>query len=383
MGIKMNKKNLIFNQISGKSILGSLIASVIFVIIKGIFQVPVLNKSVPLWILIVTLILFLGAILPAIIDIKTKPKLVFYISSQFPNNQFQASLIQNVTHQFEFQKIHVVAMFPSKNLDAASQQRWFDSVLEHKRHFIGGLVIPAYLGNHKDELKKFVESFDKPVLFIDAPPPFEEGEFPKNSAFVGYDNFEGGKLAAEAMCHELNKLNDSNFRVLIIASNVVSERQKGFKKHLDEIMNQQLSEVKCMVECIDDGQFRREDGARIFENALRLKNSDCSSYQGIFCTNDEMALGVMSKINDIPHFPKEEVVIIGYDAIPDTEVIELIKYRETPIKNSVKQEPDKLASRGVEKLLKMIKGEKVKKCEKISPTLYLKIPRKPGRCEEA
>jgi DNA-binding LacI/PurR family transcriptional regulator len=138
-----------------------------------------------------------------------------------------------------------------------------------------------------------------------------------------------------------------------------------------------------MVECIDDGQFRREDGAQIYGNALRLKNFDYSSYQGIFCTNDEMALGVMSKINDIPDFPKEKVVIIGYDAIPDTEIIELIKNSETPIKNSVKQEPDKLASRGVEKLLKMIKREKVKKCEKISPTLYLKIPRKPGRCEEA
>ncbi|MDQ1352903.1 MAG: hypothetical protein QG657_3209, partial [Acidobacteriota bacterium] len=278
--------------------------------------------------------------------------------------------IQNVIHQFEFQKIHVVAMFPSKNLDAASQKRWFDSILEHKKHFIGGLVIPAYMGNHKNELKKFVNSFNKPILFIDAPPPFEEDEFPGNSAFIGYDNFEGGKLAAKAMCHELSKLNGSNFNVLIIASNVVSERQIGFKKHLNEIMEHQLSEV----ECIEDGHFRRTDGVQIYEKALLSKKSDDSPYQGIFCTNDEMALGVMSKINDIPHFPKEKVVIIGYDAIADTEVIELIKNSETPLKNSVKQDPDELASRSVDKLLKMIEGENVKKSEKINPILYLKMP---------
>jgi len=372
----MKKKDLFFNHVLG--ILGSLIASVLFVISKGIFQIPILNKSIPLWALIVALILFLGAFLPAIFYIKTKPKLVFYISSQFPSNPFQASLIQNVIHQFEFQKIHVVAMFPSKNLDATSQKRWFDSILEHKKHFIGGLVIPAYMGNHKNELRKFVNSFNKPVLFIDAPPPFEEDEFPGNSAFIGYDNFEGGKLAAKAMCYELNKLNGSDFKVLIIASNVVSERQIGFKQHLNEIMKHKLSGVDCR----EDGQFTRTDGVKIYENVLRSQESGDLPYKGIFCTNDEMALGVVSKINDIPQSSKEEVVIIGYDAVADTEVIELIKNSETSLKNSVKQDPDDLASRSVEKLLKMIKGENVKKSEKLNPILYLKIPEKSKQSQE-
>lgn len=264
-------------------------------------------------------------------------------------------------------------MFPERDIDAASQKRWFDSVLEHKKHFIGGLIIPAYLGNHKNELKEFITIFNKPVLFIDAPPPFEENEFPGNSAFIGYDNIEGGKLAAKAMCYELNKLNCSNFKVLIIASNVVSDRQIAFKNHLKEISGDKVK----VIECIETGQFRREDGKEIYGNVLRDKNSDELSYQGIFCTNDEMALGVISKIADIPHFSKEEIVIIGYDAVANTEIMELIKKSKTPLKNSVKQDPILLASRSVEKLRKMIKGQNVERSEKINPILYLKIPEKP------
>lgn len=368
----MNRKNPISNHVWG--ILGSFIACVLFFILTRIFEIPFLNKYIPLWILIVTLILFFGTIPTTIYYIKTRPKLVFFISSQFPDNQFQASLIQNIIHQFEYHKIQIVVMFPSKNLDVFSQLRWFDIILKYKKSYIGGLVIPTNAENYNIELNKFINNFKKPVLFIDAPPPFQEKEFPDNSAFVGYNNFEGGKLAAKAMCYELNKLNNSNFKVLIIASKVVSERQKGFEEHMNEIMQKQLSDI----ECIDDGRFRREDGAQIYRKVLSLNNSDYLSYQGIFCTNDEMALGVLSVINDIPGFKKEKVVIIGYDAI--TEVIELIKSEETPLKNSVKQDPDKLASRSVEKLLKMIKGEYVIKCDFISPTLHLRVPKDKNVC---
>lgn len=370
----MNRKNLFFI-----SILASFVGSVLVIIIQLIFKIPFLNKSIPLWILIAALILYLWTIPSIIYTIKTKPKLVFYISSQFPDNQFQASLIQHVIHQLEFHNIHLVTMFPAKNLDAISQKRWFGSILKHKRFFLGGLVVPAYLENHKNDLKKFINSFEKPVLFIDAPPPFQEEEFPNNSAFIGYDNSEGGKLAAKAMCYELSKFRNSNFKILIIASKVVSERQNGFMEHLSEIMRGRISGM----ECIDDGHFRREDGFEIFKKVLNLNNSDYTSYQGIFCTNDEMALGVMSLINDITHFPKEKVVIIGYDA--NTEAIELIKSNETPLKNTVRQDPEQLASKSVEKLLKMIKRVNIIKCEYIDPTLHLKIPegRKRGRCESA
>lgn len=359
----------IFNQISNQiwSIISSIIASALFLIITRIFKIPFFNKSVPLWILIIILILFIGNIITSIYNYKKKPKLVFYVSSQFPDNQFQASLIQNIIHQFEYHKIHLVVMFPSKNLDAISQQRLFDNILEYKKYFIGGLIVPADLENHKIELKKFIDDFKKPILFIDAPPPFKDVEFPNNSAFIGYNSFEGGKLAAKAMSYELNKFDMPNFNVLIIASKVVSQRQFGFEEHLKEIMKSKLGEL----ECFDDGQFRREDGSKIYKKVLSLKDSDYLFYQGIFCTNDEMALGVLSTINDIPEFPKEKIIIIGYDSI--TEATELIKCKDSPIKNSVNQEPDKLASRSVEKLLKMIKDENVVKCEYINPVLYHKI----------
>ena len=65
-------------------------------------------------------------------------------------------------------------------------------------------------------------------------------------------------------------------------------------------------------------------------------------------------------------------MIIGYDA--NTEAIELIKSNETPLKNTVRQDPEKLASKSVEKLLKMIKRGNIIKCEYINPTLHIKIP---------
>ena len=258
-------------------------------------------------------------------------------------------------------------MFPSNNLDVISQKRLFNKILEDKNYFIGGLVVPTDFADHGLELKKFIDDFKKPILFIDAPPPFKEIEYPENSAFIGYNNLEGGKLAAKAMHYELNKFDMSKYNVLIIASKVVSQRQFGFAEHLKEIMKSKLGEV----ECLEDGHFRREDGSKIYKKVLSFKNSDYLYYQGIFCTNDEMALGVLSTINDIHGFPKEKITIIGYDSI--TEATELIKSKDSPIKNSVNQEPDKLASRSVEKLLKMIKGGHVLTCEYIDPVLYHKI----------
>lgn len=349
-------------------IMSSLIASALFVLFVRIFEMPFLNQSIPLWILIVFVILFVGTLTASIYDYKTKPKLLFYIPSQFPDNQFQASLIQKIIQELEFHKIQLVVMFPSENLDGISQQRLFENVLKYKKYFIGGFIVPAYLDGHERELIKFVDDFKKPILFIDAPPPFREGEFPDNSAFIGYNNFDGGKSAATAMCYELNKLNARKFNVLIIASKVVSQRQSGFEEHLTDIMKSKLGKI----ECIDDGHFRREDGSHIFNKVLNLNNSNYLFYQGIFCTNDEMALGVLDVINDIPNFPKDDVVIIGYDAI--TEITELIKHKATPIKNSVYQNPYVLASESVATLVRMLKGSNVTNRDDFPLGLFLEYP---------
>lgn len=351
--------------------MSSLIATVIVITINLIFKISFLNKSIPLWILIIVLAFLSGFIATTISNIKSRPKLVFYISSQFPDNQFHASLIQNIIHQFEYENIHLIVMLPSKNLDAFSQQRWFSRILKHKKSFLGGLVVPTYLENHKGDLKNFINSFKKPILFIDAPPPFREEEFPENCAFIGYDNCEGGKLAAKAMYHEFKKLESPNFKILIIASKVVSERQEGFRDHLNEIMRERIN----VIECIDKGHFRREDGFQIYKTVLNNNNSGYLKYQGIFCTNDEMAMGVLRLINEtekIPKENKEKIVIIGYDSI--TEVVELIESKVSPLKNSVKQDPVQLADRSVNKFLKMFNGERVIKLENIKPELYKKIP---------
>lgn len=355
----------ITNHISSRfsAVINSLIAAILLSIIPLIINIPLFNKSVPLWVLIVSILFLMATILSLIIYLITMPKLIFYIASQFPN-KYHASLIQNVINQCESHNINVVVMFPSTNLDGGGQTKWFDNILKHKIFFIGGIIVPANLDEHKIELINFIESFKKPVLFVDAPPPFQEIEYPKNSSFIGCDNFEGGKLAANAMCYELTRLNMPNYHVLIIATKVVTDRQKGFKERLNEIMSQQ----KIYIDYEDGGQFKREDGAEIYRTAVSNHGSNYEYYQGIFCTNDEMALGVLD-VMDRKHVAKDKVIIIGYDAMAEAK--ELISRDDTHFKNSVFQNHSKLPSRSINKLNKMIKGDNVSPKEFIKPELVI------------
>jgi len=346
-------------------IVGNLLAAILLSILSLTTKLTFLNKLIPLWLLIITALLSISAFLSLVYQIISKPKQVFLLISQFSDNQFVASLIQNIIHKLEYQNIQVVVMIPSENLSPLDQQRWFNKISKYKNHFIGGIIIPLNYRKNTEEFIDFITKFNKPILLIDASPSFSSNEYPEKCAFIGFDNEEGGRLAAEAMFHEFDKMGKNDPNILIIASKEVPERQRVFESHLKRLMKD------ARITCNEDGSFRRDDGYRIYKQMLYVKNKYYKSYQGVFCTNDEMALGVLDAMNEIPELPNDKIILIGYDAI--VESTKLIMSGNTPFKNTVKQDPIKLANEGVVRLLNMINNKKFTKFELLSPILHISV----------
>jgi DNA-binding LacI/PurR family transcriptional regulator len=345
-------------------IYSSLIATILTYVYVEISNFDIFARKTPLWMLIVSFILII-AILTSYISYRlTDPKRVFIILSQFPKQPFFASLINDLIVYLANHGIQAVTMPPSTFLSVESEKNWLDGIVKSKNHFIGGIIIPLKTEEKDSKLLKFVSKFKNPVLFIDAPLPISKEEYPKNSAFIGYDNNKGGKLAALAMLHELEQIGVKKPRILVIASKLVTDRQKAFMSYLKE-------KKGIEAKCIDEGGYLREKAMKIFDHLLSTcKNGQCQ-YDGIFCTNDEMALGVQDVIHKSQNFPIEKTVLIGYDGIQ--EATKEIDLQVSVLKNSILQDTNRLAEASVLKLICMIKKQEVETIELIEPTFYKQI----------
>ena len=137
-----------------------------------------------------------------------------------------------------------------------------------------------------------------PVLIIDS-----NTTWPDKLTFIGTDNVAGGRLGGEYLCANL----ESGSPVAIItgqetAASIV-ERVQGAQEALDACGLEVVAKI--------NGEHSREGGLRAMEDIL-TSNPDV---QGVFCINDNEALGAIEALKAAGK--NDDVVLVGFDAIPD------------------------------------------------------------------
>lgn len=265
--------------------------------------------------------------------------------SQSTNKQFVGSLVNDLIVELEFRNYEVILMPPLNFLSIESQHKWLDKISKNRLFFKGGFIIPQGDPKRKQVFLDFIDNFKKPIVFFDAPPPFATQDLRENNLFISYDNSKGGEIAVEAMIKEFKRRGISSYKVLVIGCNIVVDRQNSFREYFKKFNDN----IEIIV--LNNGEFTRESGYRIFKQVLWDNGNNYKKYQGIFCTNDEMALGIIELINELNDFPREETVLIGYDATD--EAISLINSNSSPFKNSVNQDSKKLAEICVENFINL------------------------------
>lgn len=184
-----------------------------------------------------------------------------------------------------------------------------------------------------------------PVIALD-----RNSEGGKLLTLVASDNVKGGEMAAKFIIDKIGKGSKVAQLEGIPGASATNERGKGFaniaKKELNVVSSQ-------------SAEFDRAKGLTVMENILQA-NPDI---KGVFCQNDEMALGALEAISNVGK--KDVITVVGFDGTEGA--IQSIK--EGKLNATVAQQPDKIGELGVQAAFDHFSGKKVE--AKISSPLKL------------
>jgi ribose transport system substrate-binding protein len=178
-------------------------------------------------------------------------------------------------------------------------------------------------------------------------------------AHIATDNYQGGKLAADAVVEAL----DGKGTVAILDHAVVESvmlRTKGFRERLAEHNREAGNDVKIVATLPGGG-----DKAPSLQAAQDLIQAH-PDLDAIFAINDPSALGARAALESAGK--ADQVKIVGFDGQPEgKQAIQDGKIYADPI-----QYPDQIGLKTVETIIAYMNGEKVEPEILIPTTLYRK-----------
>ena len=247
-----------------------------------------LQEPLPLWVLV----LVNGSLALAWWGIErrfARKMPVVVLISAFSKRQFFASLVSELATELGMRGMEpVIRTPPHRGNSPHHQLHQLKQLGSNRRRYPAAVVVPVKT-EMNDDLRWFVNHFKRPVVFLDVQPFLTEGDYPGNSAFVGIDNRAGGSLAAEAMAHALENPDPT---VLVLASMLQSARQEGFYERLKALMpNVEIIES-------EEGAFDRDEAHKVVREHLLKAADEDRAIDGIFATNDEMAIGTVRALRE-------------------------------------------------------------------------------------
>jgi ribose transport system substrate-binding protein len=178
-------------------------------------------------------------------------------------------------------------------------------------------------------------------------------------AHIATDNFQGGRMAAEAVVEALG----GKGKVAILdypEVESVIQRTKGFEARLAELNKQPDVKVQIVAKLPGGG-----DKSKSFKAAQDLIQAH-SDINAIFAINDPSALGARAALENAGK--ADQIKIVGFDGQPEgKQAIKDGKLFADPI-----QFPDKIGAETVRAFIKYMNGEDVPKEILIPTALYRK-----------
>lgn len=346
-------------------LVSGLLTGAILWVYSWLRDVHLLTASAPLVLLLLSLVTIVGLVVTLIIQRRGRQDLLFLLLPAYSKKEFFANLLDPLLVNFARHNYDVALRIPIREYDANEQSTFFDHILARRRSFKGGIVIPVAPHSDREGIRDFAKNFGRPILFLDTPPFENEEDYPENTAFLGVDSALGGRIAAEAIFKELEKVEIQSPRVLVIASKLQHDRHDHFRKQLLKLI------PSATVRVDDSGRFQREEARRIARRSLRDVDDQGRFFHAIFCTNDEMALGVLDVLPEVPDYleRQKQLILCGYDGIE--EVTTIIDRKDPVLTNTVLQDIDNLAERGVRMLRSMMQGASVRRITLLEPRIYI------------
>ncbi|MDZ7343559.1 MAG: substrate-binding domain-containing protein, partial [candidate division KSB1 bacterium] len=162
------------------------------------------------------------------------------------------------------------------------------------------------------------------------------------AAFIGSDNFEGGKIAGEYLVARLAGAGKVAILEGIPGHETGDARLAGFHHVVDR-------EAGIEIVASQTANWERDQGFNVFQNILQAH----PQVRALFACNDMMALGAIEAIAAAGK--TGELIVLGFDAVADAR--EAI--RRGAMAGSVAQFPAEMGRLSVENAFRLINGESI------------------------
>lgn len=290
------------------------------------------------------------AALPLILRARRKPRRVFLIVAAFTHKHWVAQLIRDLHENLERRGFDMVLKIPDRDYSGASQLRLLDGILSRPHEYAGGLIMVNEADIIRADLARFCRQARMPVVFLDVELTGSTDTYPPGTAFVGCDDSQIGAAAGRSVAGYLRHKRIRHPTVLVINGGHYPQREDEFRKHLQS----EIPDVRLIGSCANFDRVQARDATRIH---LRRLDADHRKLDAVFCTNDEMALGVTDALifSDIPW--AKDTVVTGVDGTPDAKAI--IDADASPFRATVVQDSYKVAEAAIGTIERMIRKQPV------------------------
>lgn len=240
---------------------------------------------------------------------------IAFISSAVEGKPFYSEVLERVVlgaARIRYPQYRVVPLLPTKSFD--SLELW--SLLQHAGETADGVIfIPDDPDTHHNDIVHFTAKNRKPLVLFDVNLSRKAGDgLSALPPFVGGDEIQGGRLAAQLLIGHLAAAHVSRPNILLLKATSVDWENKRASA-FEETLRSRLPGARFRnLEGLQyERQQAREQCLRVFCLGERVCGIDA-----IFACNDDMALGARGAIIQAKrlgvNFP-EHITVIGYDGI--------------------------------------------------------------------
>ena len=257
------------------------------------------------------------------------------------NNPFFIDMEKGAADAAKRSGIRLVVQAPERELDVEKQMQIVETLIESKVSVLcvtpsgSREIVPAIVKANRAAI---------PVVIVDTrvdPQTLKEAGGTV-AAFVGSDNFEGGKLAGEYLVQRLGP--EGKVAVLegIPGHETGDSRLRGFKQVLAGHPNIEIVSSQT-------ANWERDQGYNVFQNVLESH----PEIQALFACSDLMALGAIEAIAAAGKQGK--ITVIGFDALPEAR--EAI--RQGAMAATIAQSPMEMGALAIESASHLLEGKNV------------------------
>jgi ribose transport system substrate-binding protein len=268
------------------------------------------------------------------------PRIAFVMKTA--NNPFFIEMQKGAEEEAKKLGVNLIVQAAEREVDVEKQMQIVENLIQTK---IAALcVTPSGSREIVPAINK-ANSANIPVVIVDTRVDAKTLSDAKGkiAAFIGSDNYEGGKLAGERIAKQLGGKGKVAVLEGIPGHETGDSRLKGFRDALKT--NPGIEIVASQT-----ANWERDQGFTVFQNILQSH----PDVQAVFACSDLMALGALEAIAAAKK--TGQIIVIGFDASDEARKAVLNGTMDA----TVAQSPATMGAMAVENAYHLIKGEPVK-----------------------